>query len=82
MPTFLLQLVHADGTPAADALLSIAGAPASVPDLGYVADAAGRVSIDGPAGSYAFSIWLNGQEQRVQCELGPQAAEHVLRLTT
>jgi hypothetical protein len=80
MPTFQLQLVRADGTPAADALLSVAGAPVSMPDLGHVADAAGRVSIDGPAGNYSFSIWLDGSELRVQCELSPQSAVHVVRL--
>lgn len=80
MPSFQLQLVRADGTPAADALLSVAGAPIPMPDLGYVADAAGRVSIDGPAGNYSFSIWLDGSERRVQCELRPQTAIHVIRL--
>jgi hypothetical protein len=80
MSTFLLQLVRADGTPATDALLSVAGAPGPMPDLGYVADAAGRVYIDGLAGSYSFSVWLDGRERRVQCELSPQSAAQVLRL--
>lgn len=80
MPSFKLQFVRADGTPAADALLSVAGAPVPMPDLGYVADAAGRVSIDGPAGNYTFSIWLDGSERLVQCELSPQSGVHLIRL--
>ncbi|MGJ7497931.1 hypothetical protein ACSFA8_23030 [Variovorax sp. RT4R15] len=80
MPSFKLQVVRANGTPAADALLSVAGAPVPVPDLGYVADAAGRVSIDGPAGNYTFSIWLDGSERLVQYELSPQSGVHLIRL--
>lgn len=73
MPTFKLQLLRSDGTPAADALLAVAAAPADMPDLGLVADADGHVSIDGPPGAYAFSVWVDGRERRVQCELGTQA---------
>lgn len=80
MPSHRVQLVRADGTPAADALLSVAEAPASMPDLGHVADAAGEVAIDGPAGRYTFSVWLDGAERRVQCELGANADVQRIRL--
>lgn len=80
MPSFHLQIVRADGTPANDALLCVAGAPVPMPDLGHVADAGGRVSIDGPTGHYVFSIWLDGSERRVRCELRTHSAVHVVRL--
>lgn len=80
MPTFTLQLLRADGTPAADALVSVADAPAAMPDLGLVADAAGEVAIDGPAGRYTLSVWVDGGEQRVQCELRPGTAAQRITL--
>lgn len=80
MPSFDLQLLLADGTPAAGALVSIASAPASLPDLGRVADAQGRVCIEGPPGSYRFSIWLDGRERQMHFELTQQQGVHLLRL--
>ncbi len=80
MPTFQLQLLRADGQPAADALVSVAAAPGAMPDLGLVADAAGRLSIDGPAGAYSLSIWLDGRAHRVPCGLRAGAGTVVLRL--
>lgn len=75
-----LQLLRADGSPAADALVSVAAAPGPVPDLGLVADAAGRLSIDGPAGAYRLSIWLDGHAQQLPCTLPAGAGVRVLHL--
>lgn len=80
MPTFQLQLLRADGQPAADALVSVAAAPGPTLDLGLVADAAGRLSIDGPAGAYSLSIWLDGRAHRLPCTLPSGPGSLVLRL--
>lgn len=80
MPSHPLQLLRADGTPAADALLSVAAAPGPMPDLGLVADADGRLSIDGPTGHYTFRIWLDGRARQVQCQMTAGSAGQVLRL--
>jgi hypothetical protein len=80
-PTVQVCILRADGTPAADALVSVADAPAAVQDIGHVADAAGRVSIDVPmGGSYLLSIWHEGREQRLRCELGTGSGTTTFRL--
>jgi hypothetical protein len=82
MASVHLRILRADGTPAADALVSVADAPASVQDIGRVADADGEVSIDVPvAGSYLLSIWHDGHEQRLRCELGMGSNATTLRLS-
>lgn len=81
-PPVQLCILRADGTPAADALVSVADAPAEVQDIGHVADASGRVSIDAPvAGSYLLSIWHDGHEQRLRCELGSGSHPTTVRLS-
>jgi hypothetical protein len=80
MPVFPVQILRADGTAAADALVSVATAPGPVVDLGLVADAAGLVAIDGPAGPYTLSVWLDGAERRVPCRLDTPGRARVLRL--
>ena len=76
-----LQLLRADGTAAADALVSVAEAPVSMPDLAMVADAQGRVSIEPPvAGRFVLSVWIDGREHRLRCDLAPNMTSIVLPL--
>lgn len=81
MAAVQVHILRADGTPAADALVSVADAPAEVQDIGHVADAAGQVSIDVPvAGSYLLSIWHDGREERLRCELGTGSGTTTIHL--
>ncbi|MCY7316515.1 MAG: hypothetical protein LH480_13100 [Rubrivivax sp.] len=76
-----LQFLRADGTPAAGALVGMAQAPVSMPDLAMVADAKGRVCIELPvSGHFVLSVWAGGREHRLPCELAPGAGSRVLRL--
>jgi hypothetical protein len=76
-----LQLLRADGSPAAEALVAIAEAPVSMPDLAMVTDAEGRISMWPPvAGRFTLSVWIDGSEHRLPCELAPGAGSRVLRL--
>ncbi|MBK9133596.1 MAG: hypothetical protein IPM15_04370 [Betaproteobacteria bacterium] len=76
-----VQLLRADGAPAADALVAVADAPVAMPDLGLVADAEGCVSIEVPvAGRYVLSVFSDGREQRLACDLAPGRGRRLLRL--
>jgi hypothetical protein len=76
-----LQLLRADGSPASDAIVSVAEAPSPMPDVAAVADAAGRVSIDPPvSGDYLLNIWLEGRNYRMTCRLAPNGGTVVVRL--
>ena len=57
-----LQILLADGQPAAGALVAVAEAPVAVPDLGLIADADGRVRLPVPAaGRWGLRIWHAGR---------------------
>jgi len=69
-----LQILLADGRPAAGALVAVAEAPVPVPDLGLVADAAGRVHLPVPApGRWCLRIWHAG---RALDWCGPLSPDH------
>ncbi|QPF74100.1 hypothetical protein G8A07_15060 [Roseateles sp. DAIF2] len=77
-----LQLLRADGSPAADALVSLSDAPVPMPDLAAVADAAGRVSLELPPlpGRFVFNVWLDGRSHELPCHLATPVDRLVLRL--
>lgn len=76
-----LQFLRADGTPAAEAIVSVAEAPVSMPDLAMVANAEGSIGFRPPVpGRFVLSVWVDGRAHLVPCELTPRSTRLTLRL--
>lgn len=81
MPRQPLRLLRADGTPAADALVSVAQAPQPVPDLGLVADGDGRLVLDAAvAGPHVLSVWVDGHAHTLALRIDDAPRPLELRL--